>query len=104
MYISLKLINSASRMLVILLIKKTSLASLYFFSYPLIMFYKLKFYRNLSNVRVSNSDEARSLGILETLTEVGSNAALNFLFTFLRRSWISGKVVPNLRLPYKFLL
>ena len=35
-------------------------------------------------------EESRSLSILETLTEVGSNAALNFLFSFLRRSWLSG--------------
>ena len=35
-------------------------------------------------------DELRSLSTLETLTEVGSNVALNFLFSFLRRSWLTG--------------
>jgi hypothetical protein len=29
--------------------------------------------------------------IMATLTEVGSNAALNFLFAFFRRAWQSGQ-------------
>ena len=30
--------------------------------------------------------------IVATLTEVGSNAALNFLFAFFRRAWQSGQL------------
>jgi uncharacterized protein YfcZ (UPF0381/DUF406 family) len=38
------------------------------------------------NKNVSSSPRT----IMTTLTEVGSNAALNFLFAFFRRAWQSG--------------
>jgi hypothetical protein len=38
------------------------------------------------NKNVSSSPRT----IITTLTEVGSNAALNFLFAFFRRAWQSG--------------
>ncbi len=43
--------------------------------------------------KIKNVLMTSSRTIVATLTEVGSNAALNFLFAFFRRAWQSGQFI-----------
>jgi uncharacterized protein YfcZ (UPF0381/DUF406 family) len=55
--------------------------------------YCCRVYEEIDNTSTEKSKNVMSSPqtIMSTLTEVGSNAALNFLFAFFRRAWQSGQ-------------